>query len=690
MQCYTEVTPPTAVTHCLSLSLVSPRATNLVVAKSSLLQIFNTKIVSAGPDDAYDPNASSNQDDNEAGRGVDGALSKNDQGKTVKLELVTEIPLSGTITGLARIKAPNTKSGGEMLLMAFKEARLSLMEWDPKQFALETVSIHYYEQDEYRGSPWNPALSDYYNFLEADPSSRCAALKFGPRNLAILPFTQSDEDLEMDDWDEDLDGPRPVKAALPIVNGAENIEETPYAPSFVLSLPNLDPALAYPVHLTFLHQYKEPTFGILSSSLAPSSILGRKDQLAYMVFTLDLQQKASTTILSVTGLPSDLFRVVSVPAPIGGALLIGANELIHIDQSGKHNGVAVNVFTKQCTNFALTDQSHLGLRLEGCTVDILAAENGEILMTLNDGRLALITFRKEGRTVSGVDIKLVHQQCGGTIVPARTTCFSRIGKSFVFVGSDYGDSVVLGWSRKQIQSSRRKSRSRAHDLQVDDEDMEEEEEDEDDLYGDGPTTGQGDESTTAKAGEIVFRIHDRLRSIAPIRDITYGKPWIPDGAAERADVQGLRSHLQLTCAVGKGKAGALAVLNREIHPNVIGRFDFPEARGLWTLRAAKPIPKTSEKLSAQVEYEAPSQFAKFMIVAKEDMDGFESSDVYAVTSAGFESLSGTEFDPAAGFTIEAGTMAKHTRLIQVLKSQVRCYDGGEHSKQETSRAMTNC
>jgi cleavage and polyadenylation specificity factor subunit 1 len=73
---------------------------------------------------------------------------------------------------------------------------------------------------------------------------------------------------------------------------------------------------------------------------------------------------------------------------------------------------------------------------------------------------------------------------------------------------------------------------------------------------------------------------------------------------------------------------------------------------------------------------AATQYDKFMIVAKVDLDGYETSDVYAVTAAGFEALTGTEFEPAAGFTVEAGTMGSHMRVIQVLKSEVRCYDGG--------------
>lgn len=698
MQCYTELTPPTAVTHSLALPFVSAQSSNLVVAKSSLLQIFKTKAVSTDLDGAqsaaqqstrqsskYDSRLTNDDEGLESSfLGGDAILLKSDRANNTKLVLVAEVPLSGTVIGLARIKTPSTKSGGEALLIAFKDAKLSLVEWDPERHALSTVSIHYYEQDELYGSPWAAPLGDYVNFLVADPGSRCAALKFGARNLAILPFGQPDEDIGMDDWDEELDGPRPVKdLSSAVINGASNIEETPYSPSFVLRLPNLDPSLLYPVHLAFLHEYREPTFGILSSTQSPSHSLGRKDHFSYTVFTLDLQQKASTTILSVGGLPQDLFRVVALPAPVGGALLVGSNELIHVDQSGKTHSVAINPLAKQSTSFGLVDQSDLDIRLEGCAIDILSAENGELLLVLHDGRLALITLLLDGRTVSGITVKLIPNETGEGIVPCSVSSLTRVGRASVFVGIEDGDSLVLGWTRKQSQSSRRKSRVQdaGLDIELEGEDMDD---DEDDLYGNEAPEVQPISSAAGpgKTGDLNFRIHDRLISIAPIRAMTYGKPVGPSSdSQESTPSSGVRSELNLACAVGRGNASSLAVLNREIQPRIIGRFEFPEARGFWTMCAQKPIPKSiqGDRSGSTVgsEYYASTQFDKYMIVAKVDLDGYETSDVYALTAAGFETLAGTEFEPAAGFTVEAGTMGKNMRIIQVLKSEVRCYDGGK-------------
>ncbi|KAK2592079.1 mRNA cleavage and polyadenylation factor subunit [Conoideocrella luteorostrata] len=694
MQVYTELVAPSAVTHSLSLPLTSATADNLVVAKGSLLQIFTTKSISAEldpqtqglqssvkDDDQHFDHRANDDDDLEASfLGGDSMIIRTDRANNTKLILIAEVPLAGTVIGLARVKVTNTASGGEALLLAYKAAKMCLTEWDPKKHTLETASIHYYEKDELQGAPWEMSVGDYFNYLEADPGSRCVAFKFGSRNLAILPFTQSEEDLEMEDWDEDLDGPRPVKEQPAATNGDgdSSLVKSRYTPSFVLRLPLLDPSLLHPVHLAFLYEYREPTFGILSSTQSPSPALGIKDHLTYKVFTLDLQQRASTTILSVTGLPQDLFKVVSLPAPMGGALLVGDNELIHIDQSGKANGVAVNDMAKQMTSFSLVDQSELGFRLEGCVVELLASDVGELLLILSDGRMAMICFRIDGRTVSGIHVKIVSSESGGDLIKSRVSCISKLGKNALFLGSESNDSVVLGWSRKRNQEKRRKSRLLDPDLALDVDDLDLDDDEDDDLYGNDSSEVKPNQNVNgqSKTGEVSFRIHDALLSIAPIQDIACGNPaFVPD-SEEAMLSKGVTAELELACAVGRESGGSVAILNKDIQPKVIGRFDFPEARGFWTMCAKKPMPKAMGTTApVSNDYGPVGQYDKYMIVAKVDLDGYETSDVYALTAAGFESLKDTEFEPAAGFTVEAGTMGKQMRIIQVLKSEVRCYDG---------------
>lgn len=691
MQVYTELVAPSAVTHSLSISLTSPTASNLVVAKGSLIQIFETKLVSAELDPDNETNKETkqepefdhrvNDDDGLESSFLGGeAILMQDRSQHTKLVLVAEIPLAGTVIGLARLDIKNTASGGEALLLAYRGAKMCLTEWNPQKRSLDTTSVHFYEKDELQGAPWELAFGEYVNYLEADPESRCAAFKFGNRNLAILPFRQAQEDLEMDDWDEDLDGPRPAKESLTVTNGDGEHTETVYTPSFVLRLPLLDPSLLHPIHLAFLYEYREPTFGIISTAQAPSVALGSKDHMTYKVFTLDLQQRASTTILSVTGLPQDLRRLIPLPAPVGGALLIGDNELIHVDQSGKSNGVAVNPMTRNTTSFSLSDQSDLDLRLEGAVVEILSIETGELLLILSNGQLGIISFRIDGRTVSGISVKLVSPECGGNIVKSRVSCTSRLGKNCLFIGSESNDSLVVDWSRKQTQEKKKRARVIDPDLALDVDDLDlDDDDDDDDFYGTESAAAKPAQTLNgvSKSGDITFRIHDSLLSIAPIQDFAPGtQTFFPD--SEDAILRkGVSAGLQLLCATGRGDAGSMAILNRSVQPKVIGRFEFPESRGFWTMCAKRPVPKAlGDSAAMNEDYDVADQYDRFMIVAKVDLDGYETSDVYVLTAAGFESLKETEFEPAAGFTIEAGTMGKQMRIIQVLKSEIRSYDGG--------------
>jgi cleavage and polyadenylation specificity factor subunit 1 len=139
--------------------------------------------------------------------------------------------------------------------------------------------------------------------------------------------------------------------------------------------------------------------------------------------------------------------------------------------------------------------------------------------------------------------------------------------------------------------------------------------------------------------------------------------------------------LELVAAMGHDRSGGLTILQREIEPKVIGRFDFEEAQGLWTMNAKKPIAKLlhpdQSKMHPDGDHGLDVQFDRLMIVSKAAANLSEESAFYALTSAGFEALSGTEFDPSAGGTVEAGTLGNGMRIIQVLKSEVRCYDGGK-------------
>jgi cleavage and polyadenylation specificity factor subunit 1 len=245
----------------------------------------------------------------------------------------------------------------------------------------------------------------------------------------------------------------------------------------------------------------------------------------------------------------------------------------------------------------------------------------------------------------------------------------------MFIGSEDADSAIIGWSRKSKQSTRRQSQANGDDMDLDASDLEDLE-DEDDLYGEAPAIMEAkDNAAASRVGDYTFTLHDSLLNIAPIKSIAIAAPETAD---KPDDTKGA---LELVGICNRGSSGSLAIMKSEIEPNVIGKFDFSEARGVWTVSVKKSLAKDSPgdktKIIPNGGLNLEAEFDNLMIVSKATDETSEESAVYGLTGAGFEEMTKTEFDPGAGETIEVGAVGDGMRIVQVLKSEVRCYDGGK-------------
>jgi cleavage and polyadenylation specificity factor subunit 1 len=646
MECFAELLPPTAVTHAIALPFLSSNASNIVVAKTSLLQIFDVRPLHTN-DDAFE------------------------QQQTARLVLVGEYPLSGTVTALSRVKILDTKTGGEAILLSFAHAKLSLLEWDPDNHRTSTISIHYYEGENIVEQPFGPGLRECDTILTADPSSRCAALKFGTRFLAIIPFRQAGDEL-IGEEDDGADGNTITKSsALQNGGGGGDIAETPYKSSFVLPMTTLDPSLSHIVHLAFLHEYREPTFGILAASTLPSTALiaERRDVLTFTVFTLDLEQRASTNLITVSKLPSSLWKVMPLPAPIGGALLIGDNEFIHIDQSGKANATAVNEFAKLESDFGMADQSHLNMKLEGCVVEVIDHASGGLLIVLRDGSLATLSFKVLRRSISELVVTRVASEMTKALSHASPSCLAVLRDGAIFIGSDYGPSCLVASSATATSSSRKRSLAQmnekaeevaSQDGSEEDEDVDE---DDDDLYSVAPAAKKRALSSHVSSNRqeiatFTFEKADELPSLAPVNQVCLGR-------AKRA--QG--NKLELLAGTGRGQSSRLAVMNRDIIPDLMVSTSVGNASEAWAV-CGKP-----EKAVDREEEPSPdhAQFDNLLFVNDNyttrifdinNSDDAESQLTERVAS---------EFENE-GETIEVSTLRHATRILQCRKNDIRIYE----------------
>lgn len=633
MQCYSELIPPSGVTQALALPFISSSTENVIIARTSLLQIFECRTSHATQDKA--------------------------------LVLVAEYNLAGTVTSLGRVKIPDLKSGGEAVLIAFRDAKLSLLEWDADLHSISTLSIHYYESLELQSAPWQPDLAECVSHLTIDPSSRCAAYNFGISNLAIIPFHQAGDDLaidELDDLDEH-DNDKPLATTHGDGDGQTDGVQNPYSPSFVLPMTALDPGLLHPVDLAFLYEYRDPTIGILYSTAARSSNMSpeRRDVTFYAVYALDLEQKASTTLQSVQKLPNDLYRIIPLPLPVGGALLIGGNELIHVDQGGKSSAIAVNEFAKEASSFPMTDLSNARLKLEGCQVESLGNESGDMLILLRTGEIGLLSFRMDGRSVSGLGLRRLGSAQMQSLIKGGSSCTANLGPNLLFIGSEEADSILLGTEKRPAALKRVRSRAQLlpSGLDLEENDEDDDLEDDDDLYGDVQESANGHAAVDSNTQN--FRILDRLPSIAPVNDLTLGSL----GKRKREDdgesqVQGSDAR-EIAIAYGRGNAGGVAFINRQLDPEVIKWIKYDHAIGVWCFTS-------SEKLSDDRSID------DLLIVSHMGADGVGKSSLYRLSNGDILPITDSDFDESAGSAISVFKLGATNHTIQVLPAEIRVYD----------------
>ena len=676
MQCYTELTPSTAVTHVECLPLLGPRRNDFVVAKTSLLQIFELRNtvteVTANTDQSVEHTFKREADTSFVGNDISPQRTE----ITSKLTLVSEYALHGVVTSLKKVSLIKSKSGGKALLVSTKDAKVSLVEWDPEAYKLCTISIHYYEGEELHRAPWSPSLAQCRNYLIVDPSSRCAALKFGQRNLAIIPFRQAGDEIGEHEYGSDVEDD----------SGAESeVVQTPYTSSFVLPLTVLDPNITHLIDINFLYEYREPTFGIVSSPIAPSGALlrDRKDCLVYTVFTLDLDQRASTTLLSVGGLPYDIFQVKPLPAPVGGSLLIGCNEIVHIDQAGKTAAVAVNEFARQCSSFPMADQNELGLKLEGCVLEQLGSDTGDVLIILSSGDLAIVSFKLDGRSVASFSIERIAKDCGGSILPAGPTCTANAGRSRILVGSEYCDTALIGYTRRTSNITRKRSRAdmleEIGDISAEEDDLDDSE---DDLYApDSTNVGNGEQvsSNGHLPTDYTFRIHDMLQNLAPIDKTILVESQKSSTNSNSTNLHSKTKQLQVVGACGYEKSGGLFMMTRRPNFTTLSTVELLNAQGIWCIHARKPVPRGLPKIELNEDSEAViaanADYDQLLFVSRLMNDGSEESTVYDISDDNISEKENSDFEPEA--TVEVGTLNNGCRIIQVLKNEIRSYDSGK-------------
>ncbi|KAI8973376.1 CPSF A subunit region-domain-containing protein [Mycotypha africana] len=677
---YKELFPPQTVEHVETGYFTSSDTINLIVAKASLLQIYEfveyTTSTSTEKPGVYGSAALGNAVKEEEDMDMDRDLSTDrlneEEDKSLifpklkpstleektlgRLELVAQYKLNGTIAtmGVVRTHSPRGKDGCDSLLLGFQDAKMSLLEWSPSTNSIVTVSIHYYERDDYKKefltNPYPPNI-------HIDPQQRCAVLNFFDNKLAVLPFRQQEGDDRIE-------------------NGAdeEEAQKWPYLPSFIIDLKAIDSRIQNIIDMVFLADYYEPTLAILfqTEQTWTGRLANVKDTVSVVVISLDLTAKIYPIIYSIDKLPYDCIKLVALPKPVTGVLVIAANSLLHVSQGSPGLGVAVNGYTQKLTQFPgmIYDPqlTRLGLALDGAQA--LAFDGGKCVLFLQDGHYVTVQMKMDGNKVVGMHIQEQHEQ--QPLLVSVPSCVATVkSNEYIFLGSRVGDSLLLKYNSQQASDQLSSSQFEICDH----------------LLNTGPIVDMaiGDVENIDKIKENEEEGEDdtieEKRQKADIRsnstkdDIDADKENVNSKNDKKKNQKKRTStvaDLELVTCSGRGKDGALCVFQRHIHPEISFSFKQADSQAIWSIKCKKQMNSTINDTATTVSTsnntglvndDNSNIYDKLLFISK-----IKNT---LVLSAGDElqELVGTGFY-TRGPTIAVDTIFNMTRIVQVYATGV--------------------
>ncbi|KAJ1979968.1 mRNA cleavage and polyadenylation factor subunit, partial [Dimargaris verticillata] len=743
---YQELIPPTAVDQCVSGHLLGRDDDNLIVARGNVLEVyrvyrdasdedgapwttstFKTEYVLEDPSDQYATqdshpvtNFTADDDDSSEFRSLQ-AISQVNAG-TPRLRLMLREPLQAQIASLLVVKTVAMEKHGRCsLLVAFEEAKMALMEYSPCTHRLVTVSLHYYERDDYRrefiDDTWPPKAV-------VDPASRCVILQMYRDRLAVLPLRQIDalglfatptadstrkrkESTLGVDSQADLS-----RKSDQMVSSHPDPSRMPYLPSFVLDLQQLDSPIANVIDIAFLQGYYEPTLAILYEAPAVTwtgNLHESKDTCAVAVLSFDLEKQTTPVIYHRANLPYDCIRLASVPSPTGGLLVVAANALIYLDQGQSGLGVAVNsaAIKAEYTEFSLKPAEFLSLqspdifesKLQPDPTQLVLERSESVfldydtmLMVLASGQLLLVRCVSHGRSVSELQLALI----GRSVVPS---CACLVRSDLLFLGSGLGDSILVHLQiparsspsqylhRNPTQGSGTNglllpdTNATTRDLFRPDRPLDQTSS----VAGLGGAPGLGGLTNEGSGGFAAskwyklyrFKLCDALLCLAPVHSMCAG-PFVESSESSASALElkapgpdddpewehfRLGHKTQLVLCTGHERSGAVAVLQRYLYPEAVTSFTLPGVERHWTVRL-----RTSQSY--------------YYTAGGSDLD--EVHDAYLVLSSPVQTLvleTAEEFVQRddTGFcttttTLAVGPWASHAQVVQVTPAEVRLLD----------------
>lgn len=606
---------------------------NLVVSAANVLEVY---VVRVQDDGSRDSKASTEIKRGGLMAGVSGA----------SLELVCDYRLHGNVETMAILSIGGGDGGRrrDSIILTFEDAKIAALEFDDSIHGLRTSSMHCFE-----GPEWFHLKRGRESFargplVKVDPQGRCGGVLVYGLQMIILKAAQAGAGLVGDDE----------------AFGSEGAISARIESSYIINLRDLD--MKHVKDFIFLHGYIEPVMVILQErEITWAGRVSWKHHTCMLsALSISTSLKQHPLIWSAINLPHDAYKLLAVPSPIGGVLVICANTIHYHSQSASCI-LALNNYAVPVDSSQEMPRASFNVELDAANATWLSSDVA--MLSTKTGELLLLMLVYDGRVVKRLDLSKSKAS-------VLTSGITTVGNSFFFLGSFLGDSLLVqftyGMGSSMLSSglkeevgdiegdaptAKRLRRSPSDVFQdlVNGEELS--------LYGSTPSNAESSQKTFS------FAVRDSLINIGPLKDFSYGLRINADPNAVGIAKQ---SNYELVCCSGHGKNGALCVLQQSIRPETITEVELPGCKGMWTVyhkSTRSHNPDSSKIASEDDEYHAYliiSLEARTMVLETADLLGevTESVDYYV-----------------QGSTIAAGNLFGRRRVVQVYGRGARILDG---------------
>ncbi|PWN49464.1 hypothetical protein IE53DRAFT_142664 [Violaceomyces palustris] len=520
---HSQLLPPNGASYAASLRLTSPVSklricdqfshrgellSHVVIARDSSLRVFEVRLPSQS------------------------TIHSTNKEKDARFFHLKDHNLFGVVTGLHKVETiATTEDGKDRLLVSFKDAKMSLLEWSEERSDFETVSIHTYERSPQLISGLPPL---FIPRLTVDQGYRCAALLLPQDAIAILPFVQDASEMDFSEMDQQID------------------RSLPYLPSFVLQFSEVDARIKNVRDIAFLPGFQKPTIAVLFQQTPTwtGRLSKAKDTCSLLFITLDLNLSHHPIITTQDNLPYDCLYLIPCPQALGGVMIVTPSAMIHIDQSSRVVGSVVNEWHPLTSDRAFSERAIVSLGEESKeSVGEVNMKGSQTLFTdsttgiivLGDGSWFQFHCDRDGRSVSKIRMENIgYQSHSGSALFALLA-----DSSLVFRASMTGDSELLHVTyvmpTKANGNGTGSGEASLADNQMD-------LDGDDDLYGDSSQAIKVDHGNTFKnTRQISLSLADTIPAYGPILSLA--------GTSQESGSNSL--YHQLVACTGAGKSGGI-------------------------------------------------------------------------------------------------------------------------------------